>query len=333
VIVIQKPFPKMISVCFKSLECSFYIFPSQVAVQSSSVANEPSLAVDGGISDCVVSEIVGTKSPYSAVTANEDLSAIASGTFSATRESKPSSVEEKTTGSTQVSATASAEGPVTQVVDSLNNHKSDELDVLSREDKQLRQNKLVGDKPEISTLQISKNVNDDGGEISHLKNGASEVSTGVVTLSTGLQVQDEIESVGCSIDCDRMDDNLGTSTSAENSKDASLSRNGSVVGKEVTSIDYGTSDHQSSGDLETNLKHCKDSSEDSGTGSASLPAASVTMDRPILEPSKVKGTSKGKKKLKEFLQKADASGSTTDLYNAYKGPEEKKEDVASSETA
>jgi translation initiation factor 4G len=333
VIVIQKPFPKMISVCFKSLECSFYIFPSQVAVQSSAVANEPSLAVDGGISDCVVSEIVGTKTPYSAVTANEDLSAIASGSFSATSESMPSSVEEKTTGSTQVSASASAEGPVTQAVDSLNNHKIDELDVLSREDKQLRQNKLVGDKPEISTLQISKNVNDDGGEISHLKNGASEVSTGVVTLSTGLQVQDEIESVGCSIDCDRMDDNLGTSTSAENSKDASISRNDSVVGKEVTSTDYGTSDHQSSGDLETNLKHCKDSSEDSGTGSASLPAASVIMDRPILEPSKVKGTSKGKKKLKEFLQKADASGSTTDLYNAYKGPEEKKEDVASSETA
>ncbi|MCI62871.1 eukaryotic translation initiation factor 4G-like protein, partial [Trifolium medium] len=86
------------------------------------------LADDGGISDCVVSEIVGTKTPYSAATANEDLLAIASGTFSVTSESMPS-VEEKTTGSTKVSASASAEGPLTQAVDSLNNHKSDELDV------------------------------------------------------------------------------------------------------------------------------------------------------------------------------------------------------------
>ncbi|KAI5430410.1 eukaryotic translation initiation factor 4G isoform X2 [Lathyrus oleraceus] len=234
----------------------------QVAVQSSAVANKPSLAGDGCISDCVVSEIVGTKTPYSAATANEDLLAIASGTNSATSESLPSPVEEKTNGSTQVSACASAEGPVTQAVDSLNNHKSDTLDVLSREGKQLRQNKLAGDKTE----------------------------------------------------------------------DASLSRNGGVVSNEATSTNSGTSDHQSSGHLETNLKHCKDGSEDSGTGSASLLAASVTMDKPVLEPSKVKGTSKGKKKRKEILQKADASGSTADLYNAYKGPEEKKEAVASSES-
>ncbi|CAJ2669951.1 unnamed protein product [Trifolium pratense] len=305
----------------------------QVAVQSSAVGNEPSLADDGGISDCVVSETVGTKTPYSAATANEDLLAIASGTVSATSESIPSSVEEKTTGSTKVSASASAEGPVTQAVDSLNNHKSDELDVFSREDKQLRQNELVGDKIKISTPQISKNVNGDGGEFSHLKKGASEISTGVVTLRTGLQVQDEIESASCSIDRDRMADNLGMSTSALNSKDASLSRNDGVVGNEVTSTNSGTSDHQSSGHLETNFKHCKDGSEESGTGAVSLPAASVTMDRPILEASKVKGTSKGKKKLKEFLQKADASGSTADLYNAYKGPEEKKEVVASLETS
>ncbi|CAK8541348.1 unnamed protein product [Lathyrus sativus] len=304
----------------------------QVAVQSSAVVNKPSLAGDGCISDCVVSEIVGTKTPYSAATANEDLLAIASGTNSATSESLPSSVEEKTNGSTQVSAYASAEGPVTQVVDSLNNHMSDTLDVLSREGQQLRQNKLAGDKTEISTMQISKNVSDNGAEFSHLKKGASELGTGVVTSRTVLQGMDRIESSSCSTDCDRMADNLGMSTSALDSKDASLSRNEGVVSNEATSTNSGTSDHQSSGHLETNLKHCKDGSEDSGTGSASLLAASVTMDKPVLEPSKVKGTSKGKKKRKEILQKADASGSTADLYNAYKGPEEKKEAVASSES-
>ncbi|KAE8729017.1 Eukaryotic translation initiation factor 4G, putative isoform 2 [Hibiscus syriacus] len=36
-------------------------------------------------------------------------------------------------------------------------------------------------------------------------------------------------------------------------------------------------------------------------------------------------TTRGKKKRKEILQKADAAGTTSDLYMAYKGPEEKKE--------
>ncbi|GAU43850.1 hypothetical protein TSUD_174680 [Trifolium subterraneum] len=162
----------------------------QVAVQSSSVANEPSLAVDGGISDCVASETVGTKTIHSAAIASEDLLAAASGTISATSKRLPSTtLEETTSGSTQVPACVSAEGPVTQAADSLDYHKSAEVDEVSQEDK-----------------------------------------------------------------------------------------------------------------------------------------------LPILEPSKVKGTSKGKKKRKEFLQKADASGSTADLYNAYKGPEEKKEAVASSES-
>ncbi|KAI5438846.1 hypothetical protein KIW84_024535 [Lathyrus oleraceus] len=49
----------------------------QVAVQSSAVANEPSLAVDGGTYDCVASEVVGTKTTHSAAIACEDLSAAA----------------------------------------------------------------------------------------------------------------------------------------------------------------------------------------------------------------------------------------------------------------
>jgi translation initiation factor 4G len=214
------------------------------------VANEPSLAVDGGISDCVASETAGTKTIHSAAIASEDLLAAASAPISATSKSLPSTtLEETTSGSTQVSSCASAEGPVIQAADSLDNHKSAEVDKLSQEDKLLRQND-------------------------------------------------------------------------------------SVLSNEAISSTSGSSDQQSSGLLETTSKHCKDNSEDTiaGSGSVSLPAAPGTMDGPILEPSKVKGASKGKKKRKEFLQKADASGSTADLYNAYKGPEEKKEAVASSES-
>ncbi|XP_021719816.1 eukaryotic translation initiation factor 4G-like isoform X2 [Chenopodium quinoa] len=46
-----------------------------------------------------------------------------------------------------------------------------------------------------------------------------------------------------------------------------------------------------------------------------------------------KGKNKGKKKWKELLQKADALGTSSDLYMAYKGPEEKKESSVATELA
>ncbi|RZC02526.1 eukaryotic translation initiation factor 4G-like isoform X1 [Glycine soja] len=88
---------------------------------------------------------------------------------------------------------------------------------------------------------------------------------------------------------------------------------------------FGISDLQSADLPETTSKHVKDGSENTGDESS-------TKDRPIIEPNKAKTTSKGKKKRREILQKADAAGSTSDLYNAYKGPEEKKEAVLSSES-
>ncbi|KAK2969260.1 hypothetical protein RJ640_028786 [Escallonia rubra] len=52
------------------------------------------------------------------------------------------------------------------------------------------------------------------------------------------------------------------------------------------------------------------------------PSASGSKDKHLLERAKGTG-SKAKKKRKEILQKADAAGTTSDLYMAYKGPEEK----------
>ncbi|XVE74154.1 hypothetical protein DITRI_Ditri11bG0176100 [Diplodiscus trichospermus] len=50
--------------------------------------------------------------------------------------------------------------------------------------------------------------------------------------------------------------------------------------------------------------------------------------KPAPELSRTKSPiARGKKKRKEILQKADAAGTTSDLYMAYKGPEEKKETV------
>ncbi|KAK7293248.1 hypothetical protein RJT34_16111 [Clitoria ternatea] len=288
----------------------------QFAVQSPAVGNVPSQAVDRHTFDGEVSETVGTKTNNSAIITNEDLLAAASDT-SATCESTPDAVGVKTNGSTQVSVSASDDGTVTQMVGNLNNHKNDELDELSQQDKLLKPSILeMGGRTEISPLQVG-----DGG--TELKQ-AVELSTEVETLRTEHQAVDE--SASCSAECDRIADNLGISTSSSlDSKDASLNRSDSVV-----STNSCTSDQQSADLLETASEQCKDSSENAGSGSVSLPT-SVSKDRSISEPSKVKTISKGKKKRKEILQKADAAGSTSDLYNAYKGPEEKKETVVSSE--
>ncbi|XP_020223620.1 eukaryotic translation initiation factor 4G [Cajanus cajan] len=297
-----------------------------VAVQSPATANVPSQAVDSGISDCEVSETVGTETNHSAEITSEDLSAAASDSLSATCESIPYAVEMKTNGSTQVSSCASAEGPVTKVVDNFKNHNNEEMDEFSQEDKLLQKNILeTGGKTEILSLQGCKDGGDGQTELEQPKQGSVKLSTEVVTVRTVDQGQDE--STSCSAECDRTADNLGMSIPTTlDSKDVSLNRNDSVVSDEVVSTNSGTSDQQSADLLET----CKDSSENAGSGSVSLPASGVK-DRPVSEPSKVKTTSKGKKKRKEILQKADAAGSTSDLYNAYKGPEEKRETSVSLE--
>lgn len=57
-------------------------------------------------------------------------------------------------------------------------------------------------------------------------------------------------------------------------------------------------------------------------------------DKPVVELNRSKSSNaRVKKRRKEFLQKADAAGTTSDLYMAYKGPEEKKDTVISSEIA
>ncbi|KAJ6853484.1 eukaryotic translation initiation factor 4G [Iris pallida] len=57
------------------------------------------------------------------------------------------------------------------------------------------------------------------------------------------------------------------------------------------------------------------------TGAVMLPGPK---DKPTSEPARARTNSGKKKKRKEILSKADAAG-TSDLYNAYKGPEEKQE--------
>ncbi|KAF3793019.1 Eukaryotic translation initiation factor 4G [Nymphaea thermarum] len=86
----------------------------------------------------------------------------------------------------------------------------------------------------------------------------------------------------------------------------------------ATALPEGTQEHESSRGSE-NLN--------SGVSPSTL---STSRDKMPLEQSRPKSVSGKKKKKRELLSKADAAGTTADLYMAYKTPEEKR-DVAVSE--
>ncbi|KAK7277204.1 hypothetical protein RIF29_18355 [Crotalaria pallida] len=294
----------------------------QVSVKSPREANMSSQAFDSGISDTGLSELAGTKAHYPVAITAETLP-LSSDTIPATSNSIPCAVAMKTNCSADASVCVSAEGSGAQGADSLNNHKHDKLD-NSSEGKLVEQTILEfcdkNDKPSFEGYKLNNNC--DGTEFKQTEQDASIVSSELITLKT---VQDEF-ATGSS-ECCSIGDNLGMSTStALDSGDVSLSRNDNLATNGAVSENTGTSDQQSADLPETTSVHL----ENAGSDTMSLPE-SGNKDIQILESNKVKNTSKGKKKRREILQKADAAGSTSDLYNAYKGPEEKKEAVLSSE--
>ncbi|KAI4354639.1 hypothetical protein L6164_003486 [Bauhinia variegata] len=286
----------------------------QVAVQSHAVATVPS---EGGVSDNGVSENVKSKANHSNAICSDDIPAT---------EDIPS-----TTGS---SVNCSMEVSGSQPVDSLNNQNHDKL---------LDQNipEMSDNNDRRPSEGPKQNFNDSGSSVEsvslnsikceELEEDAAKLRAEVLTPRTVQQGKEE--SISSNAECDKMGENLGMSAStALDTRDAaSLSRNDSAVSTESANAYYGASDEQSASVTEAASKTSKDSAENAGSGSESLPL-SGTKDKPVLEPNKVKATFKAKKKWRETLQKADAAGSTSDLYNAYKGPEEKKETIVSAES-
>ncbi|TQE06354.1 hypothetical protein C1H46_008062 [Malus baccata] len=122
--------------------------------------------------------------------------------------------------------------------------------------------------------------------------------------------------------------------------DASLSRSDSMGGSEVffsksskleqhsssvqtTELSGRTSKTETEGTCEENIGGGEGNIENIGSGGDSR-SESDFRDKPELNRTK-STISRGKKKRKEILSKADAAGVTSDLYGAYKNPEEKKD--------
>ncbi|CAA3024597.1 eukaryotic translation initiation factor 4G isoform X1 [Olea europaea subsp. europaea] len=122
---------------------------------------------------------------------------------------------------------------------------------------------------------------------------------------------------GSAIDATAGDDKTSTS-------DATLSVPDSVTSKEVSVVNSATVDQDSH---RVSIPFHSDSvseSENEGIEKASPPPSGIK-EKVILEPDVAKSmTPRGKKK-KELYRKAEAAITSTDLYMAYKVPEEKKE--------
>lgn len=111
--------------------------------------------------------------------------------------------------------------------------------------------------------------------------------------------------------------------------DSHTAVNETTGGKEVSMNDSGLSHPDpapvlSLASSEVNSEFESKNTESSVSGSTSTSGA-VSKDKPELTRTKSNITAKAKKRRKDILKAADAAGSSSDLYNAYKGPEEKHE--------
>ncbi|KAA8525954.1 hypothetical protein F0562_007946 [Nyssa sinensis] len=112
-----------------------------------------------------------------------------------------------------------------------------------------------------------------------------------------------------------------------------VSKDGCMYGQEVSLPGSGVM-HQDSSPIQVSLVSAAvpEVSEKANGDLVQVPSSGLR-DKPTMEVNRVKSTPvKGKKKIKEILQKADAADTTSDLYMAYKGPEEKPEPSVSSES-
>ncbi|KAG6574827.1 Eukaryotic translation initiation factor 4G, partial [Cucurbita argyrosperma subsp. sororia] len=187
--------------------------------------------------------------------------------------------------------------------------------------------------PDVKSVEVSEKIDRD--LVGSSTTGSNEVSTS----EAAQRAVDE--PVSCHAGADVSASVSSSSTVPENTQGDKLvvdssGRDDNRSSNEVLMKTGVISDQPSEPSLNLGLTDGKNDGEvldTVGTGVNSSHAVYGTKDKSVVEMSRVKGnTGKGRKKLKAILQMADAAGTTSDLYNAYKRPEEKKEAVAHSES-
>jgi translation initiation factor 4G len=265
-------------------------------------------------------------------------------------------VESVGEGSTSVSSEIPGPGIIVDTFEAVHHAKLDESSLQNEEllhetvgkDEQ-GESRLpeVGFKQDVKSSEISlepillkslEYIKHTEGKQSGQDSDLKAITTSDEVLTSETVQRGIAELVDCHAEMDGTTDftDVGSSNGEKTSTSDVPSRSDSIGSKDVVSMS-GISDQQSAPIptpdlLEATLKHEGEGAENFDGGLVSF-AASVSKDKPSLDLSKGKSIIKGgKKKRKEILQKADAAGTTSDLYNAYKGPEEKKETVVSTDS-
>ncbi|PKI75270.1 hypothetical protein CRG98_004310 [Punica granatum] len=183
----------------------------------------------------------------------------------------------------------------------------------------------VKEREQESISKVETSV-ESSSEVVNRKSDLDEEVTGKVDSEISTSTTEDgtaTESVPCTVVL-----SAGSLSNDVSSLCAPESGDGSTVNEEVTgSIDISAPEPQEK--ARTN-----DDVREKSAGKGGSLQISSSNDKPVPELNRSKSTTaKGKKKKKELLRKADAAGSTLDLYMAYKGPEEKKETMMSSGSA
>ncbi|KAF5469930.1 hypothetical protein F2P56_010487 [Juglans regia] len=326
----------------------------QVGSQSASTSVLPSTSFNGGVLGAVLAKANATPVTNEVVSSSQQSPPTVPAAATDASELKVDSVGE---GVTSVSSEISG---ARIIVDTSETVCHANLDKSDSQDEQLAheaagkyeqgESRLPEGPKHINSSQISSEpilLKSSEGKQSGQESVLKEITVSDEVLTLKAEQRGLDEPVRCHTGINRMTDNLeilnskvlgstvGGSPNGEkiSTLDASSSRSNSLGSSEIVMIS-GMSDQQSAPILTPDLaeatsKHGGEGAEDIGGLISS--AASGSKDKPVLDLNRAKSTAKAKKKRKEILQKADAAGSTSDLYNAYKGPEEKKETVVSTE--
>ncbi|KAL0397420.1 UNVERIFIED_CONTAM: Eukaryotic translation initiation factor 4G [Sesamum calycinum] len=236
------------------------------------------------------------------------------------------------------------------------NSRQSEADTMGNKD-QGEATSVEASKPYEPSLETSlRSLSLESQEIT----GEIEESSDMEVISTNGDLLEDIhgkpqESTGCYSDDVEVNDNLAASTDTlcRRSTENSVSVTGLSVQNEKTSPDVLSSVANGMDTIETNVdkfaivdqEHAvlvpsspkaalgtQDEDIDSNNCGLLLPSPSSVKDNTLSDTNVARSTvPRGTKKKKELYKKAEAAGTSSDLYMAYKGPAENKEVVTSAD--
>ncbi|KAK8477898.1 hypothetical protein V6N11_039769 [Hibiscus sabdariffa] len=301
----------------KKLAKKGHIQPPNQSISTSDLASQT--AEHGISSDRARTALASSSAADVLLQSTQELSSI-NDTSTSTIEERSDSKRE---GLTSVASEVSGTGINVECLDMVQHAK---VDCSSKLDEQL--------KPEINGIKDPlKSVELKSDQESALKatTASNDVPTSVTARSVlveDVQVSTDNEGV---TDSDVFTSKISDSTVPESSHvDITFGSNASssaIHSNEITVTYSDASDRHSA--LITTPDLSDSISKYEGEG---VPVP-CSKDKSAPEFNSTKSTTRGRKKRKEILQRADAAGTTSDLYMAFKGPEEKKETVIPSASA